>query len=490
MDERSISKLTNRMYVSLQIEEKLPLEKYEIYIKPNFNSASWRFSNKKHQIVIGTQIFDNMTHNTSDRDKALYIRSYLYHELAHSIWTHKDLNAIHTKLQKLKFSFSLFNLFEDARIEEKMRKYLKKKFNWLKYETITISENPVDIFYHLIQAEKNKKAIDSIQGNLHFQTVEHFDVVELFYKKAIECTSYEEVIELLKKWYSKFPNTKKYEEQNSSKSYLFNIESTYADDEKFEELIRGLKNTLTTELIRTKTSKPSLTEKKSKKVSLLAETPHKVDFDKKLRDQLLSKMKKLFLSQRRDSSTIIPSKRLNVKNILKRSDKIFKRKNRDKFVKKRISIILDMSGSMYESMKHMRLIVDVLDNMTQNNIIEARLILSGVYKGVFLHETLSMPLEKDILTRIIPHFEAEGLHSSMSANLELLKRSDYVWVLTDGMICEGPLNKKFYTQHKIKLHAFYIGKTLYKKEMEKSFDYIICEDSVQKLANKIFMLIK
>jgi hypothetical protein len=58
------------------------------------------------------------------------------------------------------------------------------------------------------------------------------------------------------------------------------------------------------------------------------------------------------------------------------------------------------------------------------------------------------------------------------------------------MICEGPLDKNFYTKHHIKLHAFYIGEMIYKKEMEISFDYVICEENVKNLTDKIFLLIK
>lgn len=490
MDEGTIKRVTNKMYVSLQIEEKLPLEKYEIYIKPAFNSASWRFYQGKHQLVIGTLIFKKMTQNTTPKDKLLYLRSYLYHELAHSIWTDKDLKAIDKKLKKLKFSFYMYNLFEDARIEEKMRTHLKKNFNWLKYEKVSEIDNPVNIFFYLIQAEHNPKAIEFIESKLNFMVKEHFESVQLFYKKAIVCESHEEIIDLLKKWYAKFPNTQKYKEQNSIKPHLFIMESFYTLDEgEFNNLIKGLQNSLTIDETQNKNIK-KIKAKKSNKSSLLSATLHKVTFEKRLRDNLLSKMKKLFLSPKRVSASIIPSKKLHIKNIVKRSEKIFKRKSRDRFVKRKITIVLDMSGSMYETMESMRLVVDVLDNMAKNNIIDATLILSGVLNGKFLYETLTMPLEEDILERIVPCFEAEGLHSSMSANLELLKKSDYVWVLTDGMICEGPLDKNFYTKHHIKLHAFYIGEMIYKKEMEISFDYVICEENVKNLTDKIFLLIK
>lgn len=499
MDKDTIAKLARKMYVNMQIEEILPVEKYEIFVKPDFDSASWRFYNNKHQIVIGTYIFNNLTIDTTLKNKALYMRAYLYHELAHSIWSDKDLNAIVLKLKKLKFSFSMFNLFEDARIEEKMRHHIQKKFNWLKYETMSSAQNPIDIFFYLIQSEHNKKAIESIKVNLGLNVEHHFDTVLLFYKKALKCESHDEIIELLKKWYERFPNTPKYEEENILKSYIYNVESNYAgDDKKFDELIEGLDNLLVgdsslkdaiQEKVLDKTLRGRL-RKRGQKESLLAEQALEVAFDEKTRDLLLRKMKKLFFAPARMSSTMLPSKRLSIKNIVAKNHKIFKRKDKVNFVKKRISIVLDLSGSMWETIESMRLIIDVLDKMSSKNLTDATLILSGVWNGNSLCEKYTFPLEKGLLERIVPNFEAEGLHNAMSTNLTLLRKSDYVWVFTDGMICEGPISKEFYHGYGIKTHAFYIGNSNYTKELKNSFDYVVCEKDVISLTNQIFTLVK
>jgi len=499
MQINTIAKLARKLYVKMQIEEVLPLEKYEIFVKPDFDSASWRFYNGKHQIVIGSHIFDKMVIEGSNKDKALYVRSFLYHELAHSIWTDKDLNAIHEKLKALKISFSMFNLFEDARIEEKMRYHINKKFNWLKYETIGVAQNPIDIFYYLIQAEHNEKIISSIGINIGPGIEHHFDTVKLFYKKAIKCETQEEMIGLLKKWYDRFPNTPKYEEENILKSFIYSSESKYLDEKSFNELIEGLDNLLVGGVKDSGSQKGDKAETKTLGIklrkapnrdSLLAPQALSVAFETKTRDVLLKKMQKIFLSPTRVNATRIPSKRINIKNLVAKNPKIFKRKENLGFVKKSITIVLDLSGSMYLTMENMRLILDVLEKMVLKNLLDVTLILSGVSNSCQLYEKYTLPLKEGILERIVPDFEAEGLHNAMSSNLNVLKSSDYVWIFTDGMICEGPIDKKFYHNHHIKTHAFYIGDDDYKKELEISFDYVICERNVINLTNKIFTLVK
>ena len=105
MTREEIAKVSNKFYIDMQIDEMLPLEEYEIYVKPDFETASWRFYNGKHQIVIGAGIFDNVIINVTQEQKLKYIRSFLYHELAHSKWTEKDLRLISDILKEYGYPF-------------------------------------------------------------------------------------------------------------------------------------------------------------------------------------------------------------------------------------------------------------------------------------------------------------------------------------------------------------------------------------------------
>jgi hypothetical protein len=463
----------------------LPLETYELYIKPYYTTASWRFYQDKHQIVIGEDIFKNLTIDATPKQKALYLRSFLYHELAHSIWTEKNLQDIDEELKMREYSFRLFNLFEDARIEEKMRLHTKKYFSWSKFEELHESENPLEIFFYIIQSENRNKPL----------TAPLYDTVYNFYKDILACEGHMQIIQIMGEWYKRFPLTQGYINEVKEKGYLFMEESNFSGDNKnFNELIHGLENTLLIGGNENFTPQDHEQTRKKRGLfsgnrTLLSQNSVDVVYDTKLRDMLLHKMKQLFLQPKRATATMIPAKKLHIKNLVARNEKIFKRNERES-VKKNITIILDLSSSMHQSMPSMRLIVDVLNTMCEKSIIEATLILSAVSFGRELHEKLKMPLEKGVIEKIVPKYAGEALHNTMSKNLDLLKRSDYVWILTDGFIDEKPLDKNFYHKHKIKTHAFYIGNSSFKSQMELSFDHVICEDNVLKLAAQIFTLIK
>jgi hypothetical protein len=215
MDKLNMGKLARRFYLSMQIDEMLPIEAYEIFIKADFATASWRFYEGKHQIVIGADIFNNVVIDASEKDKALYLRSFLYHELAHSIWTEKNIANVNEELHMRDYSFKLFNLFEDARIEEKMRHHTKKWFNWNMYEDKAEAINPIEIFFSIIQSENRNKVLKTPL----------FESVYNFYLEVLACDTYMDIINIMHAWYKRFPQTPGYINDIKDKGYLFADES-------------------------------------------------------------------------------------------------------------------------------------------------------------------------------------------------------------------------------------------------------------------------
>lgn len=493
MLKRDMAHIARMAYIKMQIDDILPNEVYEIYVKPNFATASWRFYQDKHQIVIGANIFKNSAHILNETQKIEYLKSYLHHELAHSIWSEKDLKFLNDQLFVEAIPFELFNLFEDARIEEQMRSHLKKLFKWTEYELLATPTNSLGIFFYLLQSEHQKKSLVELKNKIGISLHKDFNTVLDFYKRALKSTNSLQLIPLLREWIKKFPETIKYIQIIKKEGHLFCEESQYTtDDKKFDELLSDAIN-ITSEYLpqETKSKVKSIREraKASSRGTLLHPHEIKMPFNEKQRDMLLVRMKKLFYEPLRLISTRVPAKRVNLKRLPTGSEKIFKKKDAPKLLKKKITIILDLSGSMQCVIENMRLLIDVMDKMSSKGLIDATLILTANKYGA-TYEVLQMPLKKGTISRIVPFSSTEGLENSMKSNIELLSSSDYVWILTDGYIDEEPLNKNYFASHGVKTHAMYIGDTSCKEEMKKSFDHVICEESVEGLAEKIFTLIK
>ena len=494
MTSLEFSKTIHTFYISMHLNELLPIERYEIYINPNFDTAAWRYQDGRHQIVIGEKILLNK--NLSESEQKFCLRSYLYHELGHSIWTVRDLANVSKELAGANYSFSLFNLFEDARIEEKMRKHTNKYFNWLKLEKLEKPNTHLEIFFYLIQAERRSEPLKALIKQLNAQEYELFKTVYEFYMRVLTCKDFNEVVVVMEGWYQMFPDSIEQLKMMDKKRCLFLQESAIVgDDDIFSSLIEGqndiLSNTKVLEHKKGISHGSFNTTKMSVGGTLLSPTPTDVPFDLQERDALLQQMQKIFVAQKRMESTRIPSKRINTKRLAANTDKIYKRKKHELTCKKNVCIVLDLSSSMGAVIKPMRLLLDVLNKMVKKNIMDAILILSGVsHTEGSMYEVLPMPLQDATIQHISPDYIAEGLEYTFSSNIDLLKRADYVWVFTDGMISDGPLDKKKYHRYGIKIHAFYIGDKIYAQAMQDSFDHVICESSVQALAERVFELVK
>lgn len=491
MNKREIIKFAHQFYVEMQIEETLPLEQYQIFIKEGFKSASWRFTQERHQIVIGTDIFKNANPYIKHDEKVNYLRAYLYHELAHSIFTDKDIKKINDILIGEGMAFNMFNLFEDARIEKKMRELIKTPFEWQSYEDIALPQNPLELFFFILQTEERASELQSVKESLYSSRLNEFETVYKFYKKVLSCENSTDVISVLKLWYEIFPDTPKYVTNIKKKAYLFQQESkTLLDDKIFDSLIDGEDDlTLTINCEQnTQHSKRSV-DGKAKAGTLLSASPVAIAFDENMRDILLHKMQKLFYTHKRTEPSAIASKKLNVKRLATGTDKRYKRVSTPTLCKKKISVIFDLSGSMYKCMENMRLLLDVLDKMAAQNIIEGTLILTALTHEA-RYEIIPMPLPDNTIERLVPKYGGEGLSNTMRKNINLLSQSDFVWIFTDGQIDDRVLDKEFFHTKQIQTHAMYIGDVKYKSKMKLSFDYVICEKSVYDLAQKIFYLVK
>ncbi len=486
MSKEEMIKVLKAYYIQLQIDEVLPPEVYEIYVKPDFNTASWHFHRGVHKIVVGEDIFVSFDSQASKalRQKCLY--SYFNHELGHSIWTYKDLKAINKMLEHDKIPFMLFNLFEDARIEEKMRMHIKKPFRWKEFESLATPTNALELFFFILQSEHSKSEILRVKSDPLFSQVFGF------YKRVVLADDSFDVIEILKEWLEVFPLTKEYVEEMRYIDHLFVSEAEYCDEEAFEQLLEGAvavdMGGYEGEKKADIKQKSHLKSKKTTQSVLLSEIYTEPTFDTKKRDKLLVTMKKLFVESRGNEATHLPSKRLNIKRIASGSQKLYKRRSREKIVTKKVNIILDLSGSMHSSIEDMQLIVDVLNRMSRLGIIDAQLILTGVKHGYAVHQCLEMPFKEETLGYLDAVYYGEGMDLCLRKNLSSLQSADYNLLLTDGYIDEEPLDKKFFASKQVKTHALYIGNEETREEMLESFDYVLCEKNVDELTQKIFTL--
>lgn len=155
MNNEKIKEILKKAKVDAFFMNFLPSEKVNIEISADIETACWSFI-PPHRIVVG-----NEKHHSKRSEN--YIQSLLWHELSHAKWTERDFKKINTELNKRGIPFKLYNLFEDARIEQCFREETGKKFNWLKDLPNKETFTPVELFYSFVNNEGvyQKESINS-----------------------------------------------------------------------------------------------------------------------------------------------------------------------------------------------------------------------------------------------------------------------------------------------------------------------------------------
>lgn len=124
---------------------------------------------------------------------------------------------------------------------------------------------------------------------------------------------------------------------------------------------------------------------------------------------------------------------------------------------KKVTLVLDCSGSMNSSMSKMQIVIGVFNELAKARHLEGNIILSGVKHGTAIHETFKFPIENSVIGSFRAAYGAEGLNAAMSSNMSLLEESDYVFVLTDGRISDEPINREESHLKGIYTIGIYIG---------------------------------
>lgn len=198
LQDKNLKELVINAHISANMMNILSMEKYRVAIKKDFDTACWYFDfpSETNNIFIGDGIFDRTLEGYNNTEKI--VESYLIHEAAHSIFTSKNLVLLNKKLKEEKLNFKIFNLFEDARIEYKIREIFGFNFNWSDFEAIpedNKNEKPSTTLFKIIQTE-DRYSFD----------VPYYEKVKSYYDKIVKAKNEDEIIKLMIEWNKDFPN--------------------------------------------------------------------------------------------------------------------------------------------------------------------------------------------------------------------------------------------------------------------------------------------
>lgn len=471
-------------------------EAHEIRVKKNFNTACWAFR-PPHNIFVGLDLFQkpNLKKNLSQEAQSLYIQSHVHHELAHAMYTERDFKATNKLLSSIKVAFSLYNLFEDSRIEHRYRKETGYLFRWLEIETLPEEMTaPGALFFSLIQAEGKQALVEkAFKAKLKSLPEEEateksglFDEVLEFYRRAIACDNSHQLMPILRDWVQRFGSAK----SDFDKDDLGTGVKLAQDPKAFSEFMQGTQSLSADDNDDGEDPSPGKGERDSVSVSassgknsLLGTARHVYDVARA--SAIASKFLSLFKVTTRRVSTLTPTKKVSARHFALGRPAFRKNEQTARTSKKQIMMVVDCSGSMGGfHIDEGRILVAALSDLARQGHVSGQVILSGVVNGTASWTRFELPMKQADIEKIHAFAGAEGLEFTIRDNAQFAQKADYVFVYTDGQICDAPINKAKLHRQGIYTWGLYTGETTeYQDELLEFFDKAVIRSTVEELVD-------
>lgn len=184
-------------------------------------------------------------------------------------------------------------------------------------------------------------------------------------------------------------------------------------------------------------------------------------------------------------NSIIPSKKLNIRNYTLGSDKIFKKQQYDNGKSEKLSVILDCSGSMSGSHLYAgKELLIIINRLAKQGLIRGNIILTESSEQVLL----PMPVDEKII-HSIQTGGGEGFKTTIEKYGNVLKESGKVFIFTDGEIGDEP-DSDYNRKLGIKTYGLYVGEKDQTAQLKKFFNEAISKTSLEDVINELLKIVK
>jgi hypothetical protein len=447
----------------------------------SFDTACWCYlpREKAHLITFGEKLAEKLERGSLDA----YALSFYHHEVGHAFWTDRDLVALREELKAAGILFALFNLAEDARIEELSRTRWGQPFNWLSFEKQEIGHAPHELLFNIIQADGNCASVESLIADPSVKA-KTFPFVESFYQRFLAAPTSRALIPILKEWIEKGgaqpPDDPACDLAVAAAVQAGEIKLDGIDCDHESDEGGGPTPPVET---------GSYTISESGNHDFLAEGQY-TDLDPDIVDFLAAAMKKAFKGGMRKVSTSQPSKRMNLRAIVRGSELIYRRKvNLADGRRRRVRIFFDCSGSMSSCKKAGLHLMGALSALAQSGVIEAKLILTKAHGRKACSQVFALPMPLAAIAQIPTNGGAECFDAAMKKTAKILEPGDLVLAFTDGNINDEKIDRAYWRRRGVFSIGLYVGDDL-TEVLHRWFDTGLCRERVEDLAIGLAELFK
>jgi hypothetical protein len=425
-------------------------------------TASWSFVNNKHKILVGTKCIQNIANaNTqgSAAESVKLLKEVIKHEVGHALYTDKT-NKTFEALRSRGIPFTLFNLFEDCRIEYLIAKNLPQygRFYWHRYiDFEERAQTPSEALYYLKQMEAmyrvsncKSQALSAYKrymndiGSLgtscdYYQStnskgkpVKMADGIIKYYIRYCEFgNTLESQIEIIECWV---------------KSFGVDIPKEY----KGELLVNGKvdPNAKPSETINRTSETDPISNVSFDKITNrdFPATLEELQHAKRISQKLSSIVRKGSIAKNKLAQV---GSKLNIAKAITRNSNCFNSSGKNTG-KRKVAMLVDFSGSMRQtwSVNGGKEFVSAFSLLAKSNLIKLDIVISynNIGYNISNHDI------SDIL-EIYPNGNHEALDTNLKRYWPLVQKANTVILFTDGMLTGNIVNESQYRSKGIDLIA-------------------------------------
>lgn len=496
-------------------------------------SGFWRYDNKRHRhnLVVNEAVDELATKAATPYLRLMFAARVYDHEGAHSLFTDRDNPKLVKEQARFGIPFHLWNLFEDARIEAAWRRRFKRRFRWLSYQILNgtlksksvallAPESATDLFLDCIRIENSyQMATDWVKSDPNPKVLFQGEGKKLygrrylilwFYRRAIKALDTMALLPWILAWVKTFPETGSTGGSSRGTGIPGVGEDIAAGGEMpadardadgnphvpCKETISSSGTGAGTDA--TVAPKASREEEEIREITTASVPPPEIPktmfftpvaqrvMDTRKADRLIRSFEKFLTGGTAPVTTRNPGGRINMRQVIRQSPEIYQVADDDPLGVKKISFIMDCSGSMSRAIEDGVYLAYVLNQLVRKRKIECKnMILSG---GKV--QTIPMPFDYRILDYIQAPGHFEGFVRAMTENEAELISSDMTIFFTDGNITDEHIVKADWHRKGVYSVGLFVGNPERSSTLHKWFDSVLVRHDIESVADSLLQLIK
>lgn len=453
-------------------------------IKPAFETACWTFSRNEHHIFIGNAVFpmERARELATNERLALY-QALFRHELAHAEYTVRDFDKVNRMCKRAGAPFMLFNVFEDCRIEQRVRDATGRPFGWATFMAQPMpAADALQLLFKMVEEER---------ADVQCADTALLERVRGYRERIVAAPDALSLEPVLAEWVREFghaqqkdkpgrserpgeqggPGKEAHEGPGPAGRGELPVGAQLADPERLAQFAQDC-----VEAGAPGRGKVEATPNLEQLGTGMLGRDGALDWQQAA--NVATVLRAAMAGTVRKTSTTEPTRRLNLRAMGRPDAPQYRRAELVGRKRLRVALVIDCSGSMNgEPIQAARVLAGALHLLQRAGLADGSVTLSGTQLSEHFELTEHARIEA-----ISACGGGEGLERNLRKYLSQLRKADATLVFTDAQLTDGAIDKRALRTKGLTTTGLYVGAAADCGTLDDYFDTTLVRANMEELA--------